>query len=78
MYLAHVFAEAAPQPGAELYSMEMEGQSCGMVVNAAPAPGGGYDLLAVVQIASHDAFPVHLGALTGARLQFHPLPYPLP
>jgi hypothetical protein len=78
MYLAHVLADTAPQPGAELFSMEMEGQSCGMVVNAAPAPGGGYDLLAVVQIASHDAFPVHLGALTGARLQFLPLPYPLP
>lgn len=77
MYLAHVFTDAAPQPGAELFSMEMEGQSCGIVANAAPAPGGGYDLLAVVQIASHDAFPVHLGALTGARLQFHPLPYPV-
>lgn len=78
MYLAHVFAESAPQPGAELFSMELEGQGCGEVVNSAPAPGGGYDLLAVVQIASHDAFPVHLGALTGARLQFQPLPYPIP
>lgn len=78
MYLAHVLSESAPQPGAELFSMELEGQSCGEVVNAAPAAGGGYDLLAVVQIASHDAFPVHLGALTGARLQFQPLPYPIP
>jgi len=78
MYLAHVFSESAPQPGAELFSMELEGQGCGQVVNSAPAPGGGYDLLAVVQIASHDAFPVHLGALTGARLQFQPLPYPIP
>lgn len=78
MYLAHVESDAAPQPGAELFSMEMEGQSCGLVANAAAAPGGGYDVLAVVQIASHDAFPVHLGALTGARLQFQPLPYPIP
>ena len=78
MYLAHVFSESAPQPGDELFSMELEGQGCGQVVNSAPAPGGGYDLLAVVQIASHDAFPVHLGALTGARLQFQPLPYPIP
>jgi folate-binding protein YgfZ len=78
MYLAHVDADSAPQPGAELFSMEMEGQSCGLVANAAAAPGGGYDMLAVVQIASHDAFPVHLGALTGARLQFQPLPYPFP
>ncbi len=78
MYLAHIDSEAAPQAGDELFSMEMEGQACGMVVNSAPAPGGGHDLLAVVQIASHDAFPVHLGALTGARLQFQPLPYPIP
>ena len=78
MYLAHVDGETAPQPGNELFSMEMEGQSCGIVVNAQPAPEGGYDLLAVIQIASHDTFPVHLGALTGARLQFQPLPYPIP
>lgn len=78
MYLAHVDCDTAPQPGAELYSMEMEGQSCGLIANAAAAPGGGYDVLAVVQIASHDAFPVHLGALTGARLQFQPLPYSIP
>ncbi|MBI5890655.1 MAG: folate-binding protein YgfZ [Nitrosomonadales bacterium] len=78
MYLAHIYAETAPQAGAELFSMEMEGQSCGMVVNAQASPNGGYDLLAVVQIASHDAFPVHLGALTGPRLEFNPLPYPMP
>lgn len=75
MYLAHVYAEAAPQVGNELFSMEMEGQACGMVVNAQASPDGGYDLLAVVQIASHDAFPVHLGALSGPRLEFLPLPY---
>ncbi len=78
MYLAHVYAETAPQTGTELFSMEMEGQTCGMVVNAQAAPNGGYDMLAVVQIASHDTFPVHLGALTGPRLEFNPLPYPLP
>lgn len=78
MYLAHVDSGSAPQASDELFSMELEGQSCGMVVNSAAAPGGGYDVLAVVQIVSHDAFPVHLGALTGARLQFQPLPYPVP
>jgi folate-binding protein YgfZ len=78
MYLAHVESDVLPQAGAELFSAEMEGQSCGMVVNAQAAPNGGYDLLAVIQIASHDAFPVHLGGLNGTRLQFQPLPYPLP
>jgi folate-binding protein YgfZ len=78
MYLAHAYAETAPQPGAELFSMEMEGQACGMVVNAQASANGGYDMLAVVQIASHESFPVHLGALTGPRLEFKPLPYPIP
>jgi folate-binding protein YgfZ len=77
MYLAHVEGDAA-QAGNELFSAELEGQACGTVVNAAPAPGGGYDLLAVVQSASHDSLPVHLGSLSSARLQFQPLPYALP
>lgn len=78
MYLAHVDTDVAPQAGAELFSAEMEGQSCGMVVNVQAAPNGGYDLLAVIQIASHDAFPVHLGGLNGTRLHFQPLPYAMP
>ncbi len=76
MYLAHVASPALP--GEELYSSEMEGQACGMIANAAPAPGGGYDVLAVLQIASHDAHTVHLGSLQGPALIFESLPYPLP
>lgn len=78
MYLAHVEDDAAPQPGDKLYSAEMEGQNSGMVMNSAAAPGGGYDLLAVVQISSRENQSVHLGALQGAVLQFQPLPYALP
>lgn len=76
MYLAHVASTA--QAGNEVYSAEMEGQASGMVVNAAAAPGGGYDLLAVVQISSHDNQAVHLGSPQGEALQFQPLPYALP
>ncbi len=76
MYLAHVAGSA--QAGDELYSAEMEGQACGTVANVAPAPGGGCDVLAVVQISSHDAHTVHLGGLQGEVLQFLPLPYALP
>ncbi|HEY0665434.1 MAG TPA: folate-binding protein [Gallionella sp.] len=80
MYLAHIDGPHienadAPRPGDELFSADMEDQSSGTIANAAPAPNGGYDVLAVVQIASHDAFPVHLGSLQGPRLQFQPLPY---
>jgi folate-binding Fe-S cluster repair protein YgfZ len=78
MFLAHVESDVAPQAGNDLFSAELEGQSCGTVVSAVAAAQGGFDLLAVVQIASHDAFPVHLGSLTGPRLQFLPLPYALP
>lgn len=78
MYLAHVDGDASPQPGEDLFSADMEDQSSGTVVNAAAAPSGGYDILAVVQIASHDAHPVHIGSPSGARLQFQPPPYPLP
>jgi folate-binding protein YgfZ len=76
MYLAHIAGNA--QAGEQLFSTETEaGQSCGMVANAAPAPGGGTDLLAVVQIASHDV-AVHLGSQQGEALQFLPLPYEIP
>ncbi|MBI1175372.1 MAG: folate-binding protein [Sideroxydans sp.] len=76
MYLAHVAGDA--QAGNELYSVEMDGQSCGMVINATPSPDGGCDLLAVLQISSHDSHPVHLGSLQGPALEFQPLPYPIP
>ncbi|MBI3903170.1 MAG: folate-binding protein YgfZ [Nitrosomonadales bacterium] len=77
MYLAHIAGNA--QAGDELFSAEMEaGQSCGMVVNAASAPGGGCDLLAVVQISSHAMQTVHLGSLQGEALGFLSLPYAIP
>lgn len=77
MYLAHIESPGAPQPGDELFSADMEGQASGMIANAAPAPSGGYDVLAVTQIASHDAHAVRLGSLQGAPLAFKALPYPL-
>ena len=76
MFLAHVDSEAAP--GDSLYSADMEGQATGMVVNTAPAPGGGYDLLAVMQVESAKSSTMHLKALDGAPLVLKPLPYTLP
>lgn len=78
MYLAHIEGNTVPQPGAELFSAEMEGQASGMVVNATAAPGGGCDLLAVVQISSRETQTVHLQSLQGAELRFLPLPYATP
>ncbi len=76
MYLAHIAGSA--QAGDQLFSAEVEGQSCGMVANAAPAPHGGCDLLAVMQISSHDGQAVHLGSLQGEVLEFLPMPYEIP
>ena len=78
MFLAHVEAESAPVAGNEVYSEDAAGQACGMVINASPAPGGGFDLLAVMQISSREADKVHLNAVDGAALKFLPMPYPLP
>jgi folate-binding protein YgfZ len=78
MYLARVRTDAAPQPGDKTFSAADPAQPCGEVVNAARAAHGGYEMLVVVQTESAESFPVHLGALTGPRLEFEPLPYAVP
>ena len=77
MYLAHLAQDTAAEAGAHLYSADMEDQSCGMVVNSALAPGGGHDLLAVIQMSSADGQDVHVGSLNGPQLEFRALPYAL-
>ena len=77
MYLAHIEGDIVPQAGDELYSADMESQASGMVVNATPAPGGGCDLLAVVQISSRESHTVHWQSLQGSTLHFLALPYPV-
>lgn len=64
--------------GAELFHSDDPGQPCGMVVNAAPAPDGGVDLLAEIKLAALEAGSVHLGSADGPTLRFVPLPYALP
>jgi hypothetical protein len=76
MFLAHVDAPAVP--GDNLYSADIEGQATGTVVNAAPAPAGGFDVLAVAQVESAQTQILHLKAADGAALSLKPLPYALP
>lgn len=79
MYLAHLDSQEAPAAGDNLYTPDMEGQASGMVVNAAPAPGGGFDLLAVAQIESVAANqPIHWKAPDGPVLSLKAQPYALP
>lgn len=75
LFLAHV--DAPTQAGDELYAPEPADQACGLVANAAPAPGGGWDVLVVALAPSVEAGEVHLKARDGARLALRPLPYPV-
>lgn len=77
MYLATLADDAAPAPGDECYSAEMPDQAIGMIVNAAPAPSGGYDVLAVLQMSSAESNPIHWKSLDGPVLKLDTLPYPL-
>ncbi len=77
MYLAHLGSREAPQAGDKLFSADMGNQASGMIVNAAHAPKGGYDVLASVQTSSRQTQTVHWKTLTGDSLQFLPMPYPL-
>ena len=74
MYLAHVVANSATA-GSELFSANLEGQAAGMIVNAAPAPDGGFDVLAVIQMESAQNHSVHFGSPDGPALALESLPY---
>ena len=75
MYLAHIRSEDSPQPGEELFSGDAQGQASGIIVNAAASPEGGYDVLAVIQIASARTEDVHWKSPGGLALKLLPLPY---
>jgi tRNA-modifying protein YgfZ len=75
MYLARVESETAPMPGDELFSGgSTSGQGAGKVVDAQPH-GKGYDLLAVIEVASAEEDEVTLGE-NGPKLTIENPPYP--
>jgi len=78
LFLAHVESAVMPLPGQLLYDAANGEQSAGIVVNAAPSPRGGVDLLAVVQVAHAGDASLRLGSPSGVRLQFGKLPYRVP
>lgn len=77
MFLAHIQSVTPVSAGDELFSADMAQQSSGMIVNAAPAPDGGFDVLAVIQMSSVEAGSVHWQSLDGPALKILPLPYTL-
>lgn len=76
--LAHLEAGAEICAGLELFHSADPAQPCGMIVNAAPAPQGGFDALVEIKLAALDDGAVHVGAADGPALAFLPLPYALP
>jgi folate-binding protein YgfZ len=78
MYLAHIDCGDTPQPGDELFSDDLPEQATGMVVNAAPAGDGGFDVLAVIQISSAEGHALHLKSIQGPALALQALPYAIP
>lgn len=77
MYRVHVPDGHVPSPGEDVYTPEFGEQSAGKLVNVAPAPGGGFEALAVMQIGCAQAGEARLGGPRGVRLGFLELPYPL-
>ncbi|MCB1850528.1 MAG: folate-binding protein YgfZ [Gammaproteobacteria bacterium] len=76
MYLARIDSARCPLPGEVLYSPESQsGQGAGRVVDAQHDPDGGCELLAVIEIACHDAGDVRIGSEAGEPLIFQTLPY---
>lgn len=74
-YLAH--AEAPLRAGDELFAPDDATQPCGIVVQAAAAPLGGFDAIVSMQISAFAANGVHAVQPDGPLLQLSPPPYPL-
>jgi folate-binding protein YgfZ len=78
-FLAHLDSDLAPQPNDSLYSDDFTGQSSGNILNATPAPQGGYDVLATLHTSSvNSAQTIHWKTPDGAALNIQALPYSFP
>ncbi len=75
MYRVLTPADVVPAVGDELYAPAFDDQSVGKLVTVAPAPGGGFEALAVMQIQAAEGGDVRLRAPDGAKLRFGALPY---
>ena len=79
IHLIHRASDPPPAAGDALYSAAFgPDQASGAILSAAPAPGGGHDALAVVQIAAAAGDPVRWKTPDGPAVDFKPLPYPVP
>lgn len=73
-FLAH--CEAPLQAAQEVYEAADPSQPCGLVAQAAAAPGGGHDAIVCLQLSAAQG-QLQLGQPGGPALRLLPLPYPL-
>ena len=79
MFRGHVATEQRPEPGTDLFAgADTSGQSSGKIVDARPAPAGGYDLLAVVRLTAVAGDDLRLGSPDGLPIELRSLPYDFP
>ncbi|MDI1244486.1 MAG: folate-binding protein [Rhodoferax sp.] len=74
-YLAH--ADVELKAGQELFVPDDASQPCGLVVQAAPAPEGGFDAIVSMQISAYESGSVRALAEDGPLLALQAAPYPL-
>ncbi len=74
-FLAH--AETALSVGDEIFTAGDADQPCGLVVQAAPSPTGGWDAIVSIQLAAADAAALKVGGAGGVDLTLRAMPYPL-
>jgi len=72
-----VHAEAAMAAGDSAFSADDDSQPVATVVQATPAPGGGFDAIVSAQLSAVEKGSMHWGSSNGPVLQVLPLPYPL-
>ncbi|WP_051392043.1 YgfZ/GcvT domain-containing protein [Rhodoferax saidenbachensis] len=72
-----VHAEAAMAAGQEIFVATDPDQPVATVVQAAAAPGGGFEAIISAQLSALESGTLHLGSAAGPALQVKPLPYPL-
>ncbi|HUI99599.1 MAG TPA: folate-binding protein YgfZ [Usitatibacter sp.] len=75
MAIAHLSGDLRPAAGESLYGAAFGEQAAGTILNVAPAPGGGYDVLVVAQLESLAEGDLRWRSLDGPRLEIREKPY---
>jgi len=72
-----VHADSALQAGQDVFHGSDPEQPCGLVAEAAPAPGGGFDAIVAIQVSAAQEGQLTAASPTGPALTLLPLPYAL-